>query len=124
MRFIETKTHGYLDYLVGILLIVLPAILDLNMGNPAGAIPMTLGALTIVYSLLTSYELGVAPIISMKIHLVIDLLSGVFLAASPWLFGFADEIYIPHLALGIFEIFASLMTKNTPREKVVTDNTL
>jgi len=111
MRFIETKTHGYMDYLMGILLLVLPAILNIDMSSAAGAVPMILGAMTIVYSLMTSYELGITNVISMKTHLAIDLLSGIVLAASPWLFGFADEIYLPHLILGIVEIMASLMTK-------------
>ncbi|HEX8270433.1 MAG TPA: SPW repeat protein [Flavobacterium sp.] len=115
MRFIETKTHGYLDYLMGILLLVAPALLDLDMSSAEGAIPMILGAMMIVYSLMTSYELGIAKVISMKTHLMIDLLSGIFLAASPWLFNFDERVYLPHLILGIAEILASLMTKTTPR---------
>ncbi len=66
MRFIETKTHGYLDYLVGVLLLLAPAIFGLDMSSPAGMIPMILGALTIVYSLMTSYELGLANVISRR----------------------------------------------------------
>lgn len=124
MRFIETKTHGYLDYLMGILLLVAPAILGLDMSSPAGAVPMILGALTIVYSLMTSYELGVTNVIPMKTHLAIDFLSGVFLAASPWLFGFADEVYLPHLILGIIEIGASLMTKIHPAVHIGTEKHL
>ncbi|HEX8561568.1 MAG TPA: SPW repeat protein [Flavobacterium sp.] len=121
MRFIETKTHGYMDYLMGILLLVLPAILDLDMSSAAGAVPMVLGAMTIVYSLMTSYELGITNVISMKTHLAIDLLSGIFLAASPWLFGFADEVYLPHLILGIVEIMASLMTKTKSHVTIGTE---
>jgi hypothetical protein len=50
----------------------------------------------------------------MRTHLMIDLFSGIFLAASPWLFGFADEIYLPHLVLGIAEIGAALTTEQDP----------
>ncbi len=53
---------------------------------------------------------------------MIDFLSGVFLAASPWLFGFAEEVYLPHLILGIFEIGASLMTKTTPDVQIGAGN--
>ena len=114
MRFIETKTHGFLDYLMGILLLLLPTILGLDMESPAGAVPMILGAMTIVYSLLTSYELGIANLISMKTHLAIDLLNGIVLAASPWLFNFDEVIFLPHLILGVVEIMASLMTRTYP----------
>ena len=30
---------------------------------------------------------------------------------SPWLFGFSDRVYLPHLIVGLFEIGTSLMTR-------------
>ncbi|MEJ7827105.1 MAG: SPW repeat protein [Segetibacter sp.] len=41
-------------------------------------------------------------------------MSGILLAASPWIFSFADTVYIPHLIFGLLEIGASLMTKTQP----------
>lgn len=43
-----------------------------------------------------------------------DLLSGILLAASPWLFGFADDIWWPHVLFGLIEIGAALMTRMAP----------
>jgi hypothetical protein len=114
MRFIPTKVHGYLDYAVGLLLIVAPWLLDFARGGAETWVPVALGASAIIYSLITDYELGAFRQISMRTHLGLDLFSGIFLAASPWLFGFADYVYLPHLILGILEIGASLMTKTTP----------
>jgi hypothetical protein len=113
MRFIDTKTHGYMDYLMGIFLIVAPWIFRLDPGAPEGIILIVLGAMALVYSLMTRYELGMIKVFSMKTHLTLDVLSGIILAASPWLFGFADRVYLPHLILGIIEIGAGLMTKTT-----------
>lgn len=114
MRFIDTRTHGYMDYLMGIFLIVSPWIFRLDPGEPEGIILIILGAMALVYSLMTRYELGMMKVLSMKTHLTLDVLSGIVLAASPWLFGFADEVYLPHLILGLIEIGAGLMTKTTP----------
>jgi hypothetical protein len=114
MRFIPTKVHGLLDYLVGALLAVSPWLLNFNRGGAETWVPVLLGIGAILYSLFTNYEWGVARRISMPTHLTLDLLSGIFLAASPWIFGFADYVYLPHLILGIFEIGASLMTKRQP----------
>ena len=72
---------------------------------------MVLGAGAILYSLMTDYELSLNRSIPMKTHLTLDLMSGILLAASPWIFGFADDVYLPHLILGVIEIGASLMTK-------------
>ncbi len=114
MRFIPTKVHGILDYMMGILLIASPWLLDFEDGGAKQWVPVILGAAAIIYSLMTDYELGAIKLISMPKHLMLDLMSGILLAASPWIFGFADEIYLPHLVLGIVEIDASLMTKNEP----------
>lgn len=114
MRFIPTKVHGALDYLVGLLLIASPWIFDFAYGGAETWIPVALGAAAIVYSLFTDYEWGLSRKLSMPAHLTLDLLSGVLLAASPWLFGFADTVYKPHLILGILEIGASLLSSKHP----------
>jgi hypothetical protein len=114
MRFIPTKTHGYLDYIVGLFLIAAPWLLDFNRGGAETWVPVALGAGALVYSLITDYEMGASRVISMRTHLMLDIMSGIFLAASPWIFGFADYVYLPHLILGIFEIGAGLMTKTQP----------
>jgi hypothetical protein len=114
MRFIPTRVHGYLDYIMGLLLIAAPWLFDFADGGAKQWVPVILGASTIVYSLMTDYELGVSRTISMPTHLTIDLVSGILLAISPWLFGFAEEIYAPHLILGILEIGAALTTKRQP----------
>ena len=114
MRFIPTRVHGVLDYLMGVLLIAAPWLLGFNQGGPETTVPVVLGIATILYSLFTSYELGVFNLFSMRSHLTIDLLSGLFLAASPWIFGFAEYVYMPHLVLGIVEVMASLTTRTQP----------
>ena len=114
MRFIPTKIHGYMDYTMGLLLIASPWLFDFADGGAKQWIPIVLGAGAIIYSLLTDYELGVSRVISMPAHLNLDLASGILLAASPWLFGFAEEVYLPHLILGILEIGAALTTKREP----------
>src|SRR5688572_20591658 len=114
MRFIPTKIHGILDYLVGVLLAVSPWLFQFNRGGAETWIPVLLGAGAILYSLFTDYEWGVSRKLSMPTHLLLDLLSGAFLAASPWIFGFAEYVYLPHLIFGLLEIGVSLMTKRQP----------
>ena len=103
-----------LDYLVGALLIAAPWLFDFAEGGAETWVPVALGVSALMYSLMTDYELGLTRTISMRTHLTLDLLSGLLLAASPWIFGFAERVYLPHLLLGIFEIGASLMTSPTP----------
>lgn len=114
MRFIGTKTHGYIDYLMGALLIAAPWIFGFAQGGAETWVPVVLGAGMILYSLLTDYEMGASRQISMRTHLTLDLIGGALLAASPWLFGFADYIWAPHLVFGILEIGAALFTQRVP----------
>lgn len=110
MKIISSRTHGILDYTIGVLLIAAPWLLDFAAGGAETLIPVILGIGTILYSLMTNYEYGAAKIISMKGHLWIDGIAGLFLALSPWLFDFADLVYLPHLIVGLLEIGAALMT--------------
>jgi hypothetical protein len=114
MRFMNTRTHGYADYLVGIILILAPYILGFADGSAAQWVPQILGLGAILYSLLTDYEMGVVRMIPMPVHLGLDFASGLLLLASPWLFGFADRIAWPHVLFGLIEIGASLVTQTRP----------
>lgn len=114
MRPIRTKTHGYLDYIMGVVLIAAPWIFGFARDGAETWVPVILGVAAIAYSLVTSYELGAYPMISMRTHLALDLVSGILLAVSPWLFGFAEYVWVPHLVFGMAEIGASLLTKRTP----------
>jgi SPW repeat len=111
MRWIPTRVHGALDYLWGALLLAAPWLLGFARGGAETWTAIVFGIGAIVYSLLTDYELGVARVLSMRGHLLLDLLGGALLAASPWLFGFADRVRLPHVAFGLFSIAASLMTR-------------
>ena len=114
MRVISTKTHGILDYLVGIILISAPWIFGFARNGAETWVPVILGAGAILYSLLTNYEMGVSKTISMRTHLALDVASGIFLAASPWIFGFNDYVYLPHLILGLGEIAVATLTNPYP----------
>jgi hypothetical protein len=114
MRFISTRVHGYVDYLMGVLLIAAPWLFDFARGGAETWIPVILGAGVILYSLFTDYELGLVKSLSMPPHLWLDGLGGLLLAASPWLFGFADWVWAPHLIFGLLEIGAALTTETVP----------
>lgn len=114
MRFMSTRMHGLADYLVGVLLIIAPYIFGFATGGVEQWLPMLLGLGVIVYSMLTRYEWGLMPVIRMPVHLALDGGGGLLLAVSPWLFGFADVVWAPHLIVGLIEIGAALTTSTRP----------
>lgn len=114
MRFISTRMHGVADYLVGVVLIIAPYAFGFATGGVAQWLPMVLGVGVVVYSLLTDYELSAAGFIPMPVHLWLDGANGALLLVSPWLFGFANEVWVPHVLFGAIEIAAALTTRTHP----------
>jgi 4-amino-4-deoxy-L-arabinose transferase-like glycosyltransferase len=52
----------------------------------------------------------------MSVHNLIDIGAGAFLAASPWIFGFADEsanVWVPHVVVGLAAVGLGLTTKQS-----------
>ncbi|WP_187264264.1 SPW repeat protein [Pontibacter beigongshangensis] len=128
MRFIPTRFHGILDYIVGLLLIASPWLFNFAAGGAETWVPVIIGIVVLLQTIMTDFEVGVIRKIPMQTHLMMDFGIGVILAISPWLFGFADVVYTPHLIFGIFSILASLTTHRVPsaayRTNHVQDNPL
>jgi uncharacterized membrane protein len=110
MKFISSRIHGLMDYALGVVLIISPWLFGFGQAGWESWIPIALGIILILYSAMTDYEYSLTRQISMKTHLVLDGVSGVFLAVSPWLFNFSEVVFLPHLILGILEIGAALAT--------------
>jgi hypothetical protein len=113
MRFIPTKFHAPLDYIVGVALIAAPWIFQFSNVTAATVVSVVLGIGLIAYSLFTNYELGVWKVAPMAVHNLFDIVAGAFLAASPWIFGFADEsanVWVPLVLVGLAAIFLGLTT--------------
>ena len=113
MRFIPTKLHAPLDYIVGAGLIAAPWIFQFSEFTTPTVLSIVLGIGLIVYSLFTDYELGVWRTFPMAVHNLFDIGAGALLAASPWIFGFADEsanVWMPHVVVGLAAVFLGLTT--------------
>ena len=114
MRFIPTRFHAPLDYIVGVALIAAPWILQFSEHTAPTVLSMALGVGLIAYSLITNYELGVWKVAPMAVHNLFDIAAGIVLVVSPWLFGFADEtanVWVPFVVVGAAAIFLGLTTK-------------
>lgn len=123
MKIISTYVHGILDYLVGIVLFAAPNIFGFaDVGGAAVLVPRLIGALILLQSVLTRYELSLVKLIPMRTHLGMDYFLTLVLALSPWLFGFANEpgnAWMPHFITGALGFGLALMTEREPRTRLV-----
>lgn len=123
MKIIPRPVHGVLDYVVGIILILSPRLFGFNSGGAEQSAPVALGWTTLIYSLLTRYELGALRMIPFRAHLFLDFVSGLFLALSPWLLGFADRVWAPHVIFGVLEMAVVTLSRREPSAKPATTPT-
>lgn len=113
MKLFSTKVHGLLDYVSVGTMLALPRVLG---WSPTVKSVVTGAALsTLVYSLLTRYELGIFKILPMRAHLTLDALSGAMFCAAPFLFPDEDTNVTGTLVgLGMFELMAAFTSETEP----------
>jgi drug/metabolite transporter (DMT)-like permease len=111
---LPTRIHGMLDYLLGALLIASPWIFGFADNEAARWVPVVLGAGVLLYSAFTDYEMGAVKKLQMPAHLLLDALGGVLLAVSPWMLGFDDRVWMPHVVLGVVEVVTAAITNTVP----------
>ena len=114
MRFLPTSMHGAIDYLWGLALLASPWVVGFADVPAAKWVAIVFGVGAILYSALTAYELGLLKILPMPMHLILDGIGGLLLAASPFLLGFADRVVWPHLLFGLFSVAACFVTRLEP----------
>jgi hypothetical protein len=117
-RPIDSTLHGVTDYTVGTtLLTVFPKLAGID-GTPAATQIRASGAFHAGYSTLTDYPLGVVKAIPYKVHLALDALGAIALAATPFITGQYKQgrsQWVPHVGLCLFELSSLLMSDPTGR---------
>ena len=115
-RPIDSTLHGVTDYTAGAtLMTVFPKWAGIE-GTPAERQIRTAGAIHAGYSTLTDYPLGIVKAIPYKVHLALDALGAVALAATPFVTGQhrkGPKQWVPHVALCLFELASLAMTDPT-----------
>ncbi len=110
----STRTHGILDYIIGLALIAAPWLFGFASDGAETWIPVALGAAIILMAAMTNYELGMIKAIPMKAHLGVDVLAGLFLAVSPWLLDYDEVVWVPHLVVGLLILVSGVVTQRVP----------
>lgn len=123
MRFIPTRFHGILDYIVGVFMITAPWVLDFSDNDAATWTIVIAGVLVLLQTIMTDFEVGLIRRIPMKSHLTMDFILGLALAVSPWVLNFDERVYMPHLIIGVFSMLASLTTHRVPSHSYKAEHT-
>jgi hypothetical protein len=106
--------HGLLEYGAGVLLLAAPFLFEFSDAATALAIVAGLGILALAAS--TASATGLAKVIPLGAHVLLDLVVVAFLVAAPFLFGFSDEGAATafFLVLGVWHLLLTIATRFRP----------
>lgn len=110
MKFITSKVHTIIGLIVGVLLLFAPSLFGFSDNATANIVTMGAGIFIILSELITTSRMSPIKLVPMRVHVILDYLTGALILVSPWLFGFAEEVTIPHVIVGILVIGYAAMT--------------
>jgi hypothetical protein len=97
MKIFDTNSHGIVDYMIVIFLLVSPTLFDLTYQTTLFV--YLVGAIYFTLTTLTDFEYGVVKLIPVRLRQVLELMVGIAIMVSPF--------FLPHLATAknSFELF-------------------
>jgi hypothetical protein len=111
---LPTRLHARIDFGIALVAIACPWLFGFSASILATAASVAAGVVLVAYALLTDYEMGIARALQTTLHLWCDGVLGLLLAISPWLLGFDQTAWIPHLVLGVALILLAFFSETVP----------
>jgi hypothetical protein len=107
--------HGLLEYGAGVLLIAAPFLLAFD-SDAATALSIVAGLGVLALAASTASSTGLAKVIPLGVHVLLDLAMVAFLVAAPFLFGFSDDGAPTafFIVLGVWHLLLTIATRFKP----------
>lgn len=115
----STFIHGAIEYAAAALFVVAPFLLEFD-SDAATAISIVVGVAILVVTASSDLPTGLAKVIPVTIHMVLDIVVAAVLIAAPFLFGFTGERDATafFIVLGIFHLLLTIGTRFLPARAV------
>lgn len=113
MKLISSRNHTYIGWVVGVVLVAAPWIFQFDDVSAAKWSAILVGLFVLVNEAVTTSPASLLKIVPMKLHVMLDVVTGVFLLLTPFLFQFSDEdanAWVPHIVVGILIAGYALVT--------------
>jgi hypothetical protein len=115
---IPLNMHAALEPLIALVIIAAPWIFGFSDVDSAVAVCIAVGAVMLIAGALTNWRLSLVRLIPLRMHLITDLLLGVVLVLSPFIFGFSEQGGATRFLIiaGALELLTALATRWDPLE--------
>jgi hypothetical protein len=113
--FISTSFYGVINYVGAIVLMASPWLFGFDyLGGAALFMPLLIGWFQLIMAIFSNNSHGFIKVFPMQMHFCLDVLTGSFLLALPFTYGFASKAFWPHFLLGSLFFVAGIFTKGSP----------
>jgi hypothetical protein len=104
--------HGVIEYVAGALLIAAPFLFGYSSGA-AKAVSIVLGLCVLGLAAGSAMPTGLASVVPVQAHVVLDYVLVALLVASPFVFGFSDDggATAVFIILGVAHLLVSIATR-------------
>jgi hypothetical protein len=111
--------HGVVEYVAGVVFLVAPFVLDFE-SNAAKALSIVVGVVVLVVTASSQLPTGLAKVVPVTLHAIIDVGLAVLLIASPFLFEFSEDGVETafFIALGVIHLLLRIGTRFLPAHRV------
>jgi hypothetical protein len=125
---ITLNMHAAIEPIAALVLILSPWIFGFSSNGTAQAVMIVIGVIMLTSGAMTDWRLSLVRLIPLRVHFMTDLLLGVVLILSPFVFGFSGSGAATRFAIifGALELLTALATRWDPVEDItktrLTDN--
>ncbi|MFI5220463.1 MAG: hypothetical protein ACHQNT_13340 [Bacteroidia bacterium] len=114
MYLLSTRIYGIINYLAGIFIFSNPWLYDFEKHPGLSWALRAAGAIIVIMSAFTNYEMGIIKIIPVRSRLIPDICIAVFFLLTPWIFNFYVSVFLPQLFTGLLIILAAIFVDPIP----------
>jgi hypothetical protein len=122
LQIIPPNVHAAIDYATAPALVAAPKLLRLQPDTASARAPRLAGGLLGLLTPVTDTPFAARRWIPMRAHLAVDALTGVAIAAVPWVTGQrrrGARYWLPHALVGANEVGMALLTgRERPRRRL------
>jgi hypothetical protein len=114
--FVPLDVHAAIEPIAAIVLIAAPWIFRFSDVNSAKVVAIVVGVIMLLSGAMTRWRFAIVRVIPLRIHLMTDLLLGVVLIVSPFVFGFSGNGAPTRFTIiaGLLESMTALATRWAP----------
>jgi hypothetical protein len=113
--FISNTFFGYFSYVLGVVMMASPWLFHfVDVRGAALFFPFMFGWFQIIMAIFSRTKAGMVGVFPVQMHCFLNTFAGFAIMCTPWMYGFAPKVFLPHLILGGIMFTLGVFTKNSP----------